>query len=181
MLRTGLVVTLILGSSCPLTATALAEPRQEPVRVGQIFVIGNTLTRQSTILRQVPLYPGAVLSYPDLKKAERNLARLNLFQGQPTVKVVDPEGDEPYKDILVTVEEARISDPYSLSFQCVSALEDVLESCGVAVEERRGTDPAVGFTLLTLEGALNRLEKALGIIEWCADLCLEAPARVYSH
>ncbi len=35
-----------------------------PARVGQVIVVGNEVTRQNVILRQVPLYPGQPLTYP---------------------------------------------------------------------------------------------------------------------
>jgi outer membrane protein insertion porin family len=82
-----------------------------PATVGQIYVVGNTVTRQNVILRQVPLYPGQTLTYPDLRLAERNLAKLNIFTSnaetgvRPTVTVLDPEGDSAVKDILVNVQE----------------------------------------------------------------------------
>ncbi|HJT79182.1 MAG TPA: BamA/TamA family outer membrane protein, partial [Gemmataceae bacterium] len=84
-----------------------------PTRVGQIFVVGNDVTRQNVILRQVPLYPGQVLTYPELRIAEQNLARLNIFETnpesgvKPTVSVIDPDVDSPFKDILVSVQETR--------------------------------------------------------------------------
>jgi outer membrane protein insertion porin family len=84
-----------------------------PTKVGQIFIVGNTTTKQNVILRQVPLYPGQPLSYPNLKQAEANLARLGIFESnpaagvRPTVNVLDPESDSPYKDILINVQEAR--------------------------------------------------------------------------
>lgn len=84
-----------------------------PARVGQIFIIGNERTRQNVILRQLPLYPGQLLTYPDLRMAERNLQRLNIFETaqdgsvKPTVEVIDKDGPNPLKDILVTVQEAN--------------------------------------------------------------------------
>jgi outer membrane protein assembly complex protein YaeT len=86
-----------------------------PAYVGQIFIIGNERTRQNVILRQVPLYPGQLLSYPELRTAERNLARLGIFEvspdgaARPTVTAVDnPQNpDSPYKDIQITVQEAN--------------------------------------------------------------------------
>jgi uncharacterized protein (TIGR03067 family) len=83
-----------------------------PARVGQIFIVGNEKTPQTVILKQIPLYPGQVLDYPSLRKAEAQLAQLKLFvvdpqKGiRPTVEVIDRDGD-PYKDILVTVQEAN--------------------------------------------------------------------------
>jgi outer membrane protein assembly factor BamA len=88
-------------------------------RVGQIFIVGNERTMQSVITREVPLYPGQVLNYPDLKRAERNLARLKLFRTSadggvgPKVTVVDnpADPDDPYKDILINVQEASTGSP----------------------------------------------------------------------
>ncbi|HLJ92020.1 MAG TPA: outer membrane protein assembly factor BamA [Gemmataceae bacterium] len=82
-----------------------------PARVGEIRVIGNDVTRQNVILRQVPLYSGQVLTYPDLRLAERNLAKLGIFETnaqtgvRPTVSVIDPDSDTEFKDILVQVQE----------------------------------------------------------------------------
>lgn len=82
-----------------------------PARVGQIHVVGNERTKQNVVLRQVPVYPGQVLSYPDLRVAERNLARLQLFETspdgavRPTVTVIDPDTPGEYKDLLVQVNE----------------------------------------------------------------------------
>jgi outer membrane protein assembly complex protein YaeT len=83
-----------------------------PSRVGQIFIVGNEVTRQNVILRQIPLYPGQVLTYPDLKTAEANLNRLGIFTdpatgAHPSVSVIDPDTDSPFKDILVQVQEQR--------------------------------------------------------------------------
>lgn len=84
-----------------------------PHTVGQVIVVGNTTTKMNVILRQVPLYPGQILSYPDLRVAERNLARLNIFEAdgdkgtRPTLEVLDPDGPNPVKDILVNVQETR--------------------------------------------------------------------------
>jgi outer membrane protein assembly factor BamA len=83
-----------------------------PARVGQIRVYGNEVTRQNVILRQVPLYPGQILTYPDLRLAERNLARLGIFEMKPeagirpTVTVSDNE-DSEFKDINVLVQETQ--------------------------------------------------------------------------
>jgi outer membrane protein assembly factor BamA len=51
------------------------------------------------------------LTYPDLRVAERNLAKLGIFETnaqtgvRPTVSVIDPESDAEFKDILVQVQE----------------------------------------------------------------------------
>lgn len=82
-------------------------------RVGGIQIIGNGVTRDNVILRQIPLYPGQILTYPDLRRAEENLARLNIFEAngqtgvRPTLEVLDPESDSEFKTILVNVQETR--------------------------------------------------------------------------
>src|SRR5262249_47054619 len=58
----------------------LVRQEQLPSKVGQVFVVGNEVTKQNVILREVPLYPGQILTYPDVRVAERNLARLNIFE-----------------------------------------------------------------------------------------------------
>jgi outer membrane protein insertion porin family len=84
-----------------------------PARVGEIKIVGNEVTKQNVILRQIPLYPGQVLTYPDLRVAERNLAKLRIFETngengvRPTVAVLDPDTDNPVKDLLVSVQETQ--------------------------------------------------------------------------
>jgi outer membrane protein assembly factor BamA len=73
--------------------------------VGQIFIIGNVKTRDDVILEQVPFFPGQILSYPDLRIAEKNLAHLKGLKSNPTVTVLDREGDGVFKDIRITVGE----------------------------------------------------------------------------
>jgi outer membrane protein insertion porin family len=105
--------TPIYSKESPGVVTVLYQVEErQPARVGQIFIVGNTRTRQNVILRQVPLYPGQVLSYPDIRQAERNLAKLNIFEAspdgaiRPTVTVLD-NTDSPFKDILIQVQEAN--------------------------------------------------------------------------
>jgi outer membrane protein assembly factor BamA len=84
-----------------------------PAKVGEIIIVGNTVTRENVIRRQLQVFPGQLLSSPDLRMSERNLARLNIFkvapdQGiAPTVQVLDPDSDSEFKDVLVQVEEDR--------------------------------------------------------------------------
>ena len=84
---------------------------QPPALVGQIFIVGNTTTRQNIILRQLQLFPGQPLSYPAIKQGENNLAKLGIFETtaevHPTITVIEDGTDSPYKDILVNVQETR--------------------------------------------------------------------------
>ena len=82
-------------------------------RVGQVIIIGNTKTPTDIIQHNLSLFPGAVLNYPDLMQAERNLRRLGIFEDDPAtgvrpkVTVVEPDPPSEYKDILITVQERK--------------------------------------------------------------------------
>lgn len=83
-----------------------------PSKVGQIFIVGNEVTQDRVIRRVIGLYPGQTLRYPELKIAERDLTRLNIFKMdpengiRPTLTVLENE-DSEYKDILVQVQETQ--------------------------------------------------------------------------
>lgn len=85
---------------------------QQPARVGYVYVVGNERTKMNVILRQVPLFPGQILTYPDLMVAQNNLQRLGIFtSGQdgppPKVEVIPGDDESGFKDILVDVREAN--------------------------------------------------------------------------
>jgi outer membrane protein assembly factor BamA len=85
--------------------------RQKPSFVGEVIIVGNTITQDRVIRRAlVDINPGQVLRPRQLRMAERRLGRLGLFKvdpGQgvrPTVRALQSPGS--FKDILVRVEEA---------------------------------------------------------------------------
>jgi outer membrane protein assembly factor BamA len=100
----------VFAAAALLAGAARAES-PDLVRIGRVYVVGNTRTRQNVILDCVRLYPGWPLNADELCKAEANLARLGLFKCtpngsvRPTVTVLDGDKDEQFKDVLVTVEE----------------------------------------------------------------------------
>jgi outer membrane protein assembly factor BamA len=93
------------------TAPNPQEEEQSPARIAQIIVTGNKRISSESILAHVPLFPGQILTYPDLQRAENALAELGLFVVdpatgvRPTVTVLD--SSTAYKDILITVKEKR--------------------------------------------------------------------------
>jgi outer membrane protein assembly factor BamA len=84
-----------------------AEPATP--RIAQIFVCGNAVTPQSVILRQLPLYPGQVLSGVGVRAAEQRLKLLSVWGIGATVTVLEPDGASAYRDILVNVRETRFT------------------------------------------------------------------------
>jgi outer membrane protein assembly factor BamA len=90
-----------------------SRPQTQTKRVGQIFLVGNERISAESILAHVPLYPGQVLTYPELRQAEKTLAKLGLFvvdpaNGiRPTITVADRDG--VYKDLVITVKEKPLA------------------------------------------------------------------------
>jgi outer membrane protein assembly factor BamA len=88
------------------------ERNQEPAKVGHVYIVGNTVTRDSVIRRMVGLYPGQYLRYPEVKNAENNLARAGIFEAnpesgvRPTVTVIE-DTDSVFKDVIVNVKETH--------------------------------------------------------------------------
>ena len=81
-------------------------------RIGEVIIVGNNVTQDHIIRRQLQeLQPGQILRYPELKIAEGNLARLNIFEMNPELGVrptITPlESDNEFKDLLVKVQETR--------------------------------------------------------------------------
>ena len=89
------------------------QVEEKPIsRVGEVIIVGNTVTQDRVIRRMLQgIQPGQILRYPELRIAERDLARLAIFemnpeQGiRPIVQALDSPG--PFKDILVKVQETR--------------------------------------------------------------------------
>jgi hypothetical protein len=90
------------------TIPAWAQPPKNRF-VGEVFIVGNTATRDAVIRQAVPLIPGQVLREEDIQKAEKNLIELDCFavdldRGvRPTVTVLDSPSE--FHDILILVEE----------------------------------------------------------------------------
>jgi outer membrane protein insertion porin family len=91
------------------SGTLYAQEAPKKAYVGEVIIVGNTITQDRVIREQVDLWPGQVLRYPELRLAEKNLARLGIFKFdpgkgiRPTVQVIETPGH--FKDILVKVEE----------------------------------------------------------------------------
>jgi outer membrane protein insertion porin family len=105
------IITDIPGSPDGVHVSYLVEEK-EPAKVGQMIIVGNTVTQDRVIRRILQgIQPGQVLRYPELRIAERDLARLAIFETnpelgiRPTVQALDSPG--PFKDILVKVQETR--------------------------------------------------------------------------
>src|SRR5262249_18373657 len=103
-----------LPPSFPMPATTIVPdvtPSARPARVGEILIFGADITKDRVIRRQIPFQPREILSFPDLRLAERNLASLGIFVVDPQTGVrptvtVAPDEDSEFKTIWVQVQEA---------------------------------------------------------------------------
>ncbi len=80
-------------------------------RTGEIIVQGNTLTKQSVILRHVQVQPDRPLDPGALEETRRRLLNTRLFDAQrnPPRVTIQPERprDPGYRDVLVEVTETN--------------------------------------------------------------------------
>jgi RNA polymerase sigma factor (sigma-70 family) len=74
--------------------------KEKPVKVGNIFLVGNTKTEQAAILKKIPLGPGDAIDYEVLRTAQKNLAALGA-----RIELIESVDNAEYKDIRVTVVE----------------------------------------------------------------------------
>lgn len=79
---------------------------------GEIKVVGNTVTRDDVIRKELRFFSGQILDSTRIRESERNLARLGIFKmdgpsGGPRIYVEDTEVPSPYKNVIVQVEEDR--------------------------------------------------------------------------
>jgi hypothetical protein len=108
---------MVPGLVCVLAGSlAIGEvdppPTDPPARCGQIFLVGNYVTPQDTILDSLPIYPGQILSFADLDAADRHLRRRLWFLGigyKITVLENPKDPNSEFKHILVTVRETPVT------------------------------------------------------------------------
>jgi len=98
--------------------------------------VGNEITRDDVIRGSVGLYPGQVVDYREIKKAEARLTKLGIFECDkatgihPRIVVLDGDKDSIYKDILIQVKEIstrRWRCRLALSFDGIIAFELTLK------------------------------------------------------
>ena len=75
------------------------------VFVDHVLILGNTRTSEETIRRELLIREGQPLGMSDLIESRRRLSALGLFRRVRMTEV--PHGDEPRRDIIVSVEEAN--------------------------------------------------------------------------
>lgn len=84
----------------------------ERYTTGLVTVIGNDLTKQNVIRRDVEVRPERPLDANAVKRTESRLKRTRLFEGRGTRLTLQPPSDEDpgYRDVLVEVEETNTGE-----------------------------------------------------------------------
>jgi outer membrane protein assembly complex protein YaeT len=82
----------------------ITEGRQIFVR--KVLLTGLHYTRPATVAKAITLHPGDPLNETALLETQRNLYDFALFTEVDTA-IENPTGDEPYKTVLLQLEEAR--------------------------------------------------------------------------
>jgi outer membrane protein assembly complex protein YaeT len=99
----------------------------EQVFVDNVFVSGLNYTKPFVVQRELKVKPGDPLSQVDMLQTQQRLYDLGIFS-QVGTAVQNPNGNEPEKNVLVDVEEAK---RYTFSY-------------GVGLEFQTGQPSAVG-------------------------------------
>jgi outer membrane protein insertion porin family len=90
------------GAEVALTWTLKLGPQ---VRVGPTFVRGNFVTRDETVLEQIPLAPGALLTTTAVERGQRNLGFMQLFNNAAPISFPGREENRAVVPMVVDVEE----------------------------------------------------------------------------
>ncbi len=74
------------------------------VRVGDVLIAGNVVTKRKTILQELTFESGDVYRPDEVKESQKWLQRLGIFQAL-TLKPWNPEKEEAVKKVLLSVKE----------------------------------------------------------------------------
>ena len=102
---------LLLDPEKPVADLLISMREGKPYKTGLVEIIGNDITKDHVIRRDVLLRPDRPLSRNDIDRTRKNLERLRLF-ARDSVKVtpLDPDPDNPqYRDVLIEVKETNTS------------------------------------------------------------------------
>jgi outer membrane protein insertion porin family len=97
------------GNDVALTWKLKPGPR---VRVGPLFVRGNFVTKDQTVLEQIPLQSGSLLTTTAAERGQRNLGFMQLFNNASPISFPGREENLPVVPMVVDVEERY--EQYSL-------------------------------------------------------------------
>ena len=77
------------------------------VKIRNIYIRGNTVTRDKVARRELRIYPGDDYHLAKVRQSEANLRRLGFFAPQSVVSFPEPLADPNERDLVFRVEEKR--------------------------------------------------------------------------
>lgn len=104
----------------------------ERFTIDRVMVAGTEHTRDYVVQRELEVHPGDALSQQAMLNTQTRLYDLGIF-GQVDTAVQNPDGDDPQKNVLVQVEEAK---RYTFTY-------------GIGLEFQTGTNGSQGTTGLS--------------------------------
>jgi outer membrane protein insertion porin family len=109
--------------------------------VNKIFLTGLHYTRPSTVDHELQVHPGDPLDQSALLESQRRLYDLALFN-EVTTAIENPTGDQPRKNVLIDLEEAKRWD-FTYGFGLQAQTGNPNTNCpSVATLIQLGIDPA---------------------------------------
>ena len=83
-----------------------AIDEQSKVRVRNLSILGNTITQDKVLRREITVYPGEVLNQNEIDKSKRRLQQLGYFTRVTADVVAPPEGEDPFeRDVKFSVDD----------------------------------------------------------------------------
>lgn len=152
----------------------------EQFTVDQVMVAGTDHTRDYVVQRELQVRAGDSLSQQDLLNTQTRLYDLGIFS-QVDTAVQNPEGNDPRKNILVQVQEAK---RYTFTYGGGFEFETGQPSGNTVPQGRTGVSPRVEFDVtrlniggrnqtLTFQSHVGRLQQR-GLISYTIPKLLDS-------
>jgi outer membrane protein assembly factor BamA len=174
------------------TDVTLSVSEGEQVNVDRVLESGIVHTRPATVAREVTFHAGEPLDESALLETQRRLYGLALFN-EVTTAVQNPDGDDPLKNVLLQLSEARrwnVTYGFGLEAETGTPKEGVINPASAILlglpptatysqQGKTGVSPRVSLDVsrINLRGTDNSLtlHSSYGLLEEVANLTFLNP------
>ena len=118
----------------------------EQIFVDQVYVNGLNFTRPYIVQQQLQVHSGEPVSQVEMLDTQRRLYDLGVFN-QVDTAIQNPEGQEPYKNILVDVRETK---RYTFNYGLGIEVQTGQPAGAAAPTGRTGVSPRISFDVTRL-------------------------------
>ncbi len=170
------------------TDVTLDVTEDQQVFIDRVLLSGIVHTRPSVVANQLTVHAGAPLDQAALLQTQRNLYNLALF-AEVNAAVQDPQGNDPSKNVLVQITEAKRWDvTYGFGFEAQTGTPGITtgQTRGLTAAQngRAGVSPRVSADVsrINLRGTQDSLtlHASYGLLEEVATLSLNNP-QLFGH